>query len=468
MPGCFSRLMERVRGRRQPTASTGCLNSSVGCFCCLFPFCRVRDRREVDSDSDFEEESNVLDEVQLDVPLLPVILDVQDAAILEEATGNWQLIPIRFSPLYCGPVVIRNNAGPVAKAWRTFQFISPIITYMRGGSQQVVVRMHHVSRVRGLETQLVWAISRETARLSPEGIPYCATKVQSVTWILYVAGRVTQYASHLRHETSVDVTLGCYQQTDVSVVYATLHMGLDGLLTSSAWSEAASVSTPTNQQFTEPEPEGHNCYEGWEEDLLPEEREVPLLNLYLTTKRVEDIALRLVSLRQAFTTLLGSTLSRNHLFVAGKVLMGALVQAHHMDEAEFIRAYNDFVDYLSDPSKQIDIERELAEAKIHHVNLIDVLFELVMFGMMTAQKSLMVHPGGFMERLYALLNSFLPVAASIEPKAERYLLLLNGGLMALLDDMFGQQLAWYFNPVSLVTELSSLLEYHLENLMASM
>ncbi|XP_045549718.1 uncharacterized protein isoform X3 [Salmo salar] len=344
-----------------------------------------------------------------------------------------------FSPLYCGPVVIRNNAGPVAKAWRTFQFISPIITYMRGGSQQVVVRMHHVSRVRGLETQLVWAISKETARLSPEGIPYCATKVQSVTWIQYVAGRVTQYASHLRHETSVDVTLGCYQQTDVSVVYATLHMGLDGLLSSSAWSEAASVSTPTNQQFTEPEPEGHNCYEGWEEDLLPEEREVPLLNLYLTTKRVEDIALRLVSLRQAFT-----------------------------DEAEFIRAYNDFVDYLSDPSKQIDIERELAEAKIHHVNLIDVLFELVMFGMMTAQKSMMVHPGGFMERLYALLYSFLPAAASIEPKAERYLLLLNGGLMALLDDMFGQQLAWYFNPESLVTELSSLLEYHLENLMASM
>eukprot|EP00063_Salmo_salar_P022552 XP_013997387.1 PREDICTED: uncharacterized protein LOC106570022 isoform X3 [Salmo salar] len=410
-------------------------------------FKRVRDRLEVDSDSDFEDESTVLDEVQLDVPLLPVILHVQDAAIiledvptfLEEATGNWQLILIMFSPLYCGPVVIRNNAGPVAKAWRTFQFISPIITYMRGGSQQVVVRMHHVSRVRGLETQLVWAISKETARLSPEGIPYCATKVQSVTWIQYVAGRVTQYASHLRHETSVDVTLGCYQQTDVSVVYATLHMGLDGLLSSSAWSEAASVSTPTNQQFTEPEPEGHNCYEGWEEDLLPEEREVPLLNLYLTTKRVEDIALRLVSLRQAFT-----------------------------DEAEFIRAYNDFVDYLSDPSKQIDIERELAEAKIHHVNLIDVLFELVMFGMMTAQKSMMVHPGGFMERLYALLYSFLPAAASIEPKAERYLLLLNGGLMALLDDMFGQQLAWYFNPESLVTELSSLLEYHLENLMASM
>ncbi|KAK6323642.1 hypothetical protein J4Q44_G00059810 [Coregonus suidteri] len=408
----------------------------------------VRNRREVDRDIDFEEESTALDEVQLvvplddvpDVPLLPAILeevpDVQN--ILEEATGNWQLIPIRFSSLYCGPVVIRNNAGPVAKAWRTFQFISPIITYMRGGSQQVVVRMHHASRVRGLETQLVWAISKETHRLSPEGIPYCATKVQSISWIQYVAGRVTQYASHLRHETSVAVTHGCYQQTDVSV------------------------------QFTEPEPEGHNCYEGWEEDLLPEEREVPLLNLYLTTKRVEDIGLRLVSLRQAFTTLLGSTLSRNHLFVAGKVLLGALVQVHQMDEAEFIRAYNDFVDYLSDPSKQIDIERELAEAKIHHVNLIDVLFELVLFGMMTAQKSLMVQPGGFMERLYTLLYSFLPTVASIEPKAERYLLLLNGGLMALLDDMFGQQLAWYFNRESLVTELSSLLEYHLEYLMASM
>ncbi|XP_045078172.1 uncharacterized protein LOC121571520 [Coregonus clupeaformis] len=453
MPGCFSKLAERVRGRRRSTASTGCSNSFVGCFCCLFPFCRVRNRREVDRDI---EESTVLDEVQLvvplddvlDVPLLPAILEeVPDVpTILEEATGNWQLIPIRFSSLYCGPVVIRNNAGPVVKAWRTFQFISPIITYMRGGSQQVVVRMHHASRVRGLETQLVWAISKETHRLSPEGIPYCATKVQSISWIQYVAGRVTQYASHLRHETSVAVTHGCYQQTDVSVVYATLHMGLDGLLSSSAWSEAASVSTPTTQQFTEPEPEGHNCYEGWEEDLLPEERGGSSAKvspskcvLYLTTKRVEDIGLRLVSLRQAFT-----------------------------DEAEFIRAYNDFVDYLSDPSKQIDIERELAEANIHHVNLIDVLFELVLFRMMTAQKSLMVQPGGFMERLYALLYSFLPTVASIEPKAERYLLLLNGGLMALLDDMFGQQLAWYFNRESLVTELSSLLEYHLEYLMASM
>ncbi|XP_064823355.1 uncharacterized protein LOC135541172 [Oncorhynchus masou masou] len=210
--------------------------------------------------------------------------------------------------------------------------------------------MHHVSSVRVLETQLAWAISKETARLSPEGIPYCATKVQSITWIQRVSGRVSHYASHLRHETSVDVTLGCYQKSNVSGVYATVHMGLDGLLSSSAWLEAASFSTPTTQQFTDPEPEGHNCYEGWEEDLLPEEREVPQLNRYLTTKRVEDIALRLVSLCQVFTTLLGSTLSRNHLFVAGKVLLGAL------DEAKFIGTYNDFVDYLSDPSKRNDIE----------------------------------------------------------------------------------------------------------------
>ncbi|XP_031680506.1 uncharacterized protein LOC116374176 [Oncorhynchus kisutch] len=206
--------------------------------------------------------------------------------------------------------------------------------------------MHHVSSVRVLETQLVWAISKETARLSPEGIPYCATKVQSITWIQdaggrswegrqlhgkhlgqRVSGRVTHYASHLRHETSVDVTLGCYQKSNVSGVYATVHMGLDGLLSSSAWLEAASFSTPTTQQFTDPEPEGHNCYEGWEEDLLPEEREVPLLNRYLTTKRVEDNSLRLVSLCQAFT-----------------------------DEAKFIGTHNDFVDYLSDPSKRNYIE----------------------------------------------------------------------------------------------------------------
>jgi hypothetical protein len=37
--------------------------------------------------------------------------------------------------MYCN---VQNNAGPVVIAWRTFRFISPIITYMRGGSQVYV------------------------------------------------------------------------------------------------------------------------------------------------------------------------------------------------------------------------------------------------------------------------------------------------------------------------------------------
>lgn len=41
-----------------------------------------------------------------------------------------------------------------------------------------------------------------------------------------------------------------------------------------------------------------------------------------------------------------------------------------------------------------------------------------------------------MERLYALLYSFLPAAASIEPKAERYLLLLNVRVKRLLPVYF--------------------------------
>ncbi|XP_031674359.1 uncharacterized protein LOC116366319 [Oncorhynchus kisutch] len=298
-------------------------------------------------------ETTVLDEVQLDVPLddvpdvpqLPVLLDVQNAAIILEDVPDVQTI-------------LENNAGPVVKAWRTFQFISPIITYMRGGSQQVVVRMHHVSRVRGLETQLVWAISKETARLSPEGIPYCATKVQSITWIQCVAGRVTHYASHLRHEISVDVTLGCYQPL------------------------------PYHQESG-----GHR----------PEAR-LPAPGLHYPAWFHPE---------------------QEPSVCGGKGPPGRPCSGQPHGRGKFIRTYNDFVDYLSDPSKRNDIDRELAEAKIHHVNMIDVLFELVLFGMMTAQKSLMVHPGGFVERLYALLYSFLPTAANMEPEADRYLLLLN-------------------------------------------
>nr|XP_029489356.1 uncharacterized protein LOC115108945 [Oncorhynchus nerka] len=60
----------------------------------------VRDRRQVDSDSDFEEETTVLDEVQLDVPLddvpdvpqLPVLLDAQNAAIILEDVPDMQTI----------------------------------------------------------------------------------------------------------------------------------------------------------------------------------------------------------------------------------------------------------------------------------------------------------------------------------------------------------------------------------------
>ncbi|XP_055721790.1 uncharacterized protein LOC129813529 [Salvelinus fontinalis] len=145
--------------------------------------------------------------------------------------------------------------------------------------------------------------------------------------------------------------------------------------------------------------------------MLPEEREVPLVK------------------GRCLTLTLPSPLDPAWFHPEQEpsvcVLLGALVQANHMDEAKFIRTYNDFVDYLSDPSKRNDIERELAEAKIHHVNMINVLFELVLFGMMTAQKSLMVHAGGFVEHLYALLYSFLPTAANMEPEADRYLLLLN-------------------------------------------
>ncbi|KAK6326108.1 hypothetical protein J4Q44_G00017530 [Coregonus suidteri] len=218
---------------------------------------RVRNCREVDSDIDFEEESTVLDE---------------------------------------------NNAGPVAKAWRTFQFISPIIPNM-----QVVVKMHHASRVRGLETQLVWAISKETHRLSPEGIPYCATK-----------------------------------QTDVSVMYATLHMGLDGLLSSSAWSEAASVSTPTHSAVH------------WSQSL----RATTAMSLYPYHQESGGHRPEAVSLRQAFTTLLGSTLSRNHLFVAcgGESPTGRTGSGPPDGRGRHSSMpYNDFVDYLSDPSKQIDM-----------------------------------------------------------------------------------------------------------------
>ncbi|XP_052367165.1 uncharacterized protein LOC127925911 [Oncorhynchus keta] len=200
--------------------------------------------------------------------------------------------------------------------------------------------MHHVSRVRGLETQLVWAISKETARLSPEGIPYCATKVQSVTWIQYVAGRVTQYASHLRHETSVDGRLAATSRLMSRWCTPLSTRGWMGCSPPRGGRRLPpSLRPPISSSLSQ----SLRATTAMRSDPLPYHQRVGPWP-------------RLVSLRQAFTTLLGSTLGRNHLFVAGKGLMGALVQAHHMDEVfEFIRAYNDFVDYLSDPPRRLTL-----------------------------------------------------------------------------------------------------------------
>ncbi|XP_053508974.1 uncharacterized protein LOC128625009 [Ictalurus furcatus] len=184
---------------------------------------------------------------------------------------------------------------------------------------------------------------------------------------------------------------------------------------------------------------------------------------HLSYRGVTDIRLKLRALRQALSTLLASIHKQNFLFVVGKKIVMHLAAANTQDVFGVQLAYESLVRFLRKPSYQESIMTELLGAQLHHYNFLDVFYELLLFGYFWNGSTPEAFEGGFLERLFALINMW--DMDMWEPAAGLYFTALIDRLTVLCEVLFSQPLELYSDSVALSSAVSRLLRQHVQLMM---
>ncbi|KAK3567536.1 hypothetical protein QTP86_020051 [Hemibagrus guttatus] len=260
-----------------------------------------------------------------------------------------------------------------------------------------------------------------------EGFPYQTTIEDCFTGIQAESGRVTEFISCNRVETSFIVP-HFYVQTITTVTCTYLYVAEDGQIHTSTWEYDQNDS---------------------EEMLNPEEMEVPFICCHLSDRGVTDIGLKVPAVREAFATLLASIHNQNFLFVVGKKIVMRLAAANNRDAVGVQLAYEALIQFLRTPSYQESIEMELSGSNVHHYNFLDVFYELIVFSCFKNGSTPQPFKGGFLERLLEFISMFdMDVW---EPAAGLYFTVLIDHLTELVVVLFSQPLELYSDPAALAT-----------------
>ncbi|XP_036443077.1 protein transport protein sec31-like [Colossoma macropomum] len=198
----------------------------------------------------------------------------------------------------------------------------------------------------------------------------------------------------------------------------------------------------------------------------PEAYQVPALYTYFAMKS-PNFPLRLAALRQAFTLVLSNSHHAKYISIAGRVLLGGLAARNARELPAFQEAYARLVAFAQDASHREAICTELAQVGIQHFNLLDIVFELVLMGVLQgARPPIYPTPGGFLGHLVDMICSFSPVSTQRRPRADKYLFLLLDEAMLLLEEILGREEHVYMDPGSLALTLWDCLEKHVQQLLA--
>ncbi|KAL6468816.1 hypothetical protein MHYP_G00223400 [Metynnis hypsauchen] len=198
----------------------------------------------------------------------------------------------------------------------------------------------------------------------------------------------------------------------------------------------------------------------------PEAYQVPALYTYFASKS-SNFPLRLSALRQAFTLVLSNSHHAKYISIAGRVLLGGLAARNARELPAFQEAYATLVAFAQDASHREAICTELAHVGIQHFNFLDIVFELVLMGVLQgARPPIYPTPGGFLGHLVDMICSFSPVSMQRRPRADKYLFLLQDEAMLLLEEIFGSEEHVYMDPGSLALTLWDYLEKHVQQLLA--
>ncbi|KAL7843243.1 hypothetical protein AOLI_G00247550 [Acnodon oligacanthus] len=151
---------------------------------------------------------------------------------------------------------------------------------------------------------------------------------------------------------------------------------------------------------------------------------------YLLNKRVLNIPLRLTALRQ---TILSDSYRCYHFSLAGSQILGQMATLNSRNLVDFHKAYERLLLVAQNPLYAEGIEMELAQIRIQQ--FIDIVYELVLFGVLAgARHQIRVRTGGFLLHLIFMLNSFTFTTKQGRPRAKEYLLLTQQ-LLKILEDI---------------------------------
>ncbi|XP_041920589.1 uncharacterized protein LOC121684595 [Alosa sapidissima] len=342
-----------------------------------------------------------------------------------------------------------------------------------------------------LRTQF-WFTADENCVLDAEGNRDTYTTTDAATIIEWRCSEVVRAVSYHEQESKLLVLMDGVPVIQTSKTYKRVTLSANGSLVSSERSETTSVPAPV---VPDPSADGaagaadasgptdppgadasaaaddtQSSAQGSEDScLLPEAREVPFIFNFFQSKNLEDFSTRLTALRQAFTILLSDAQQCNYASVAVRMILRNLATLNGRDADLFQRAFDDLVAYVQNPENALSIQVELLEARIHYINVLDIVFELVLFGMFdVAQRQLVPRvQGGFMDRLLAVVHAFLPFEAC-SPAAHQYWQMLQADVRAFLEEVFSLDLSVYSRLQALADGLFSCLERRVDQLLSTL
>ncbi|XP_058265707.1 uncharacterized protein LOC131365840 [Hemibagrus wyckioides] len=169
------------------------------------------------------------------------------------------------------PVFLPLDAGELISACRNIQFLSaePSISQFKS----VEIKTYFLGMIRGPQSRLCWFKTTKTSSLNHMGFPYESSIEDCFTGIQAESGRVTEFISCNRMETSF-VVPHYFVQTITAVTCTLLYVAEDGQMFTSTW-----------------EYDYNDCEES-EERLNPEELEVPFICCHLSDRGVTEIGLK--------------------------------------------------------------------------------------------------------------------------------------------------------------------------------
>ncbi|XP_062409880.1 uncharacterized protein LOC134100606 [Sardina pilchardus] len=388
---------------------------------------------------------------------------------LDGADGQLQSSGWDVQPLFRSGMVFRSS---------TLSFRGAVMVGERRCSGETVEG--------SLRTQFSFAADEEVM-LDAEGNRDFYTSTDAATIIEWCCGDIVRAESHRKQESRLLVLLDGVQVIQTSTSYKRVTLSANGSLVSSERSETTSVPAPV---VPDPSADGadgpadppgaaasaaaagdaQSSAQGSEDSsLLPEAREVPSLFDFLQSRSLTDFSTRLTALRQAFTILLSEAQQCNLASVAVKMILRNLATLNGRDADLFQRAFDDLVVYFQNPENALSIPVELLEARIHHVNALDIVFELVLFGMLGAAPPQLVPQvqGGFLDQLLAVVRAILPLEVW-SPAADQYWQMLRADVLAFLEEIFSLELSDYSRPQALADGLFSRLEQRVDQLLSTL